>query len=144
VKFKLLGEENEKVEIEVIGRTHPESTDYWDGNWIDAKLKVEIPGYLVEFVANLRTDELRGFLDELKIMYKTLKGKVELDNMDEYIHFECEINNLGHIRWIGKTCYPPGYGAELTFEFQSNQSYLEQIIRELDAILAVFPVIGNP
>ena len=144
MKFYLLGEDNEKVEIEVLSRTHPKSTDFWDGNWIDSNIHVEIPGYTAQFMACLRTDELSYFLDGLNTMHKMLKGKAILENLDEYIHFECEMNNLGHIEWKGKTCYPNGFGAELTFEFKSNQSYLEQIIRDLNRILAVFPVIGKP
>ncbi|WP_429821964.1 WapI family immunity protein [Domibacillus aminovorans] len=42
------------------------------------------------------------------------------------------------------TCYPSGYGAVLRFEFESDQSYLKDLIKELDAILAIFPVIGKP
>jgi hypothetical protein len=33
MKFCLLGEET-KAEIEVLCRSHPNCTDYWDGNWV--------------------------------------------------------------------------------------------------------------
>lgn len=142
VKFYLLGEESEKVEITILSRSHPTSVDFWDGNWVDSNVKIEIPGYSVNFPAHLRTDELSDFLKELKLMAKTLKGKAELNNLDHYIKFECEINSLGHINWKGATCYPSGFGATLNFEFHSDQSYLQKVIKELEAILQVFPVIG--
>lgn len=144
VKLFLFGEETERVEIEILTRTHPTSLDFWDGNWIDSNIKVVIPGYSVHFPAHLRTDELRDFLYELKSMNRTLKGSAVLNNLDHYIHIESEINNLGHINWKGETCYPAGYGARLNFEFQSNQSYLHKIIKELEAILEIYPVIGIP
>lgn len=144
MKFHLLGEENERVEMEVLSRKHPNSSDYWDVNWIVSKINVEIPGYLGQFYVDLRTDELRDFVDELKLMSSSLKGKAILKNLDSTIHFECEMNYSGQIMWSGETCYPAGYGAVLKFEFKSDQSYLKRLIKELDDILSVFPVIGKP
>lgn len=144
MKFHLLGDENEKVEIDVLTRRHPNTTDYWDINWIDSKINVEIPGYLVQFHASLRTDELSEFLQELKLMNRNLKGKAILSNLDRYIHFECKMNPLGKLNWSGKTCFPAGFGSVLTFEFKSDQSYLERLIKELNVILEVYPVIGQP
>ncbi len=54
------------------------------------------------------------------------------------------MNYSGQIMWSGETCYPAGYGAVLKFEFKSDQSYLKRLIKELDDILTVFPVIGKP
>lgn len=144
MKVHLLGEDNEKVVLEVLSRSHPNSVDFWDGNWIDANIHVDIPGYTVRFVANLRTEELQAFVDELKIMDNKLKGKAILYNMEEYIQLEGEINHFGQLKWKGETCFPVGDGAVLNFRFTSDQSYLKGIIKELQAILTVFPVIGKP
>nr|WP_151535025.1 hypothetical protein [Cytobacillus depressus] len=67
-----------------------------------------------------------------------------MKNLDSFIHFECKMNKLGHINWSGETCYPAGSGAVLNFEFVSNQSYLEDLIKELEDINYVYPVIGKP
>lgn len=142
MKFRLLGE-NTKVEIDIISREYPNSTDYWDGNWVNSKVKVEIPGYYVDFNASLRTDDIRDFVYELKLMKTKLSGKAILKNLDGFIHFEGEMNKLGHIRWSGETCYPVGSGAVLNFEFVSDQSYLESLIKELEDISYMFPVIGK-
>ncbi len=144
MKFHLLGEENERVEIDVLSRSHPKSLDYWDVNWIITTIKIELPGYLVQFNADLRTDELKDFLDELNRISSNLRGKAILKNLDNYVHVECEINHKGQLLWSVRTCYPAGYGAVLTFEFKSDQSYLQRLVKELEAILALFPVIGKP
>jgi hypothetical protein len=143
MKFHLLGEKT-KVEIDVLAREYPNSSDYWDGNWVISTVKVEIPGYYVDFNASLRTDDIRDFVNDLKLMNRHLSGKAILKNLDSFIHFEGEMNKLGHIEWSGETCYPGGSGALLTFEFVSNQSYLEGLIKELEDITYVYPVIGKP
>ncbi|WP_339147162.1 MULTISPECIES: hypothetical protein [unclassified Sutcliffiella] len=143
MKFRLLGEKT-KVEIEVLSREHPDSSDYWDGNWVISNVKVEIPGYYVDFNASLRTDDIRDFVNDLKLMHRHLSGKAILKNLDSFIHFEGVMNKLGHIDWSGETCYPAGSGAVLTFEFVSNQSYLENLIKELEDIIKIYSVIGMP
>ncbi|OCA90155.1 WapI family immunity protein [Bacillus sp. FJAT-27986] len=110
MKFHLLGEKA-KVEIDIIAREYPNSFDYWDGNWVISNVKVEIPGYYVDFIASLRTDDIRDFLNDLKLMNKDLSGKAILKNLDSFIYFECEMDKLGHIEWSGETCYPTGSGA---------------------------------
>ena len=59
-------------------------------------------------------------------------------------HIECEMDKLGKIIWTAETCYPAGYGAVLKFEFESDQSFLIGLIKELETILTAFPVIGKP
>ncbi|MCM3359791.1 hypothetical protein [Psychrobacillus sp. MER TA 171] len=141
MKFHLLGEKT-KVEIDVLTREYPNSSSYWDVNWVISNVKVEIPGYYVNFTASLRTDEIRDFVNELKSMNRYLTGKAILKNLDSFIHFEGEMDKLGHIDWSGETCYPAGSGAVLSFEFVSDQSHLINLIKELENIIYVFPVIG--
>ncbi|MFC4322008.1 WapI family immunity protein [Litchfieldia salsa] len=143
MEFNIIGEET-RVVINILNRSHPECTDYWDGNWVKAKIDIQIPGYLAKFDLDLRTDELRDFLIGLRIMNKDLKGKAQLNNLDSYIEIECEVTKIGGIVWSVETCYPAGYGAVLKFEFESDQSYLLNLISELEAILVTFPVIGKP
>ena len=141
MKFHLLGEKT-KVEIDVLTREYPNSSSYWDVNWVISNVKVEIPGYYVNFTASLRTDEIRDFVNEMKSMNRYLTGKAILKNLDSFIHFEGEMDKLGHIDWSGETCYPAGSGAVLSFEFVSDQSHLINLIKELEDIIYVFPVIG--
>ena len=142
MKFHLLGEET-KVEIDVLARKYPNSSDYWDGNWVISNVKVEVPGYYVTFLASLRTDEIRDFVIDLKSMNRHLKGKVILKNLESFIHFEGEMNKVGQIVWSGETCYPVGSGAVLSFEFVSDQSHLYNLIKELENITYEYPVIGE-
>ena len=143
MKFRLLGDDT-IIELDVLYRNYPDSSDYWDVNWITSKINIKIPGYHVNFDANLRTDELKDFVNEIKLMTKHLKGKATLSNMETFIQIEGEMDKLGKIMWIAETCYPAGYGAVLKFEFESDQSFLNILIRELEEILTSYPVIGTP
>lgn len=77
-------------------------------------------------------------------MNDQLKGKAVLVNMDGYIEMECEMNRFGKLFWNVETCYLPGDGAVLAFEFESDQTYLLSLIKQLTTVLTAFPVIGKP
>ncbi|MDN7246213.1 WapI family immunity protein [Planococcus shenhongbingii] len=142
MKFHVLGNET-KLEIDVLRRNYPDSRDYWDANWVASIIHLEIPGYVVHFEADLRTDELKEFVDGLRDMNERLHGTAILKNLDNYIHLTGSMNPLGKISWILETLYPVGTGAQLSCDFESDQSYLRILIDELDAVLEAFPVIGK-
>lgn len=142
MKFHVLGNRT-KLEIDVRQRNYPDSRDYWDANWVASVIHLEIPGYMVHFEADLRTEELRDFVEELRTMNENLGGTAILKNLDSYIYLEGTMDRLGKIAWTIETCYPAGIGTQLTSEFESDQSYLRILIDELDRVLEAFPVIGK-
>ncbi len=133
-----------KVTIDILHRNCPDSDDYWDGNWLNANIKVSLPGYQASFNGDIRTDEVRAFLEGCKKMDQTLSGSVKFSSMEEIIELNGEIDRTGQIEWSGKTTYPVGTGATLTFKFLSDQSFLETLISELELIMSQFPVKGKP
>lgn len=57
-------------------RERPDDDDYWDGNWLVIRARVEAPGSSVELRGPwLRTDEVASFLTEIEAMSKNLRGK---------------------------------------------------------------------
>ncbi|TKD72310.1 hypothetical protein [Pseudalkalibacillus hwajinpoensis] len=143
MKLHLLGDDM-KIVIEVMGRSHPDRTDYWDGNWVFSNVTLQIPGYKADFCADLRTDEFLSFQNQLKDMDEKMKGKALLDSMEGAVKIEGKMNLLGKLMWTCETCHPIGTGAVLQFEFDSDQSYLPKLIKELEGILTSYLVIGKP
>ncbi|MDN7240745.1 hypothetical protein QWY14_03040 [Planococcus sp. N028] len=141
MKFCIVGNDTEMA-IEVFTQSYPESTDYWAGNWLNAKIECEIPGFSVKFDFQLRTDELKDFADQLKVMEQHLSGKAALYNLDGYVEIEGTMNPLGDVEWAVTLCYPAGIGAALTFKFHSDQQALQQLTKQLDKIVSIFPVVG--
>ncbi|WP_435372052.1 WapI family immunity protein [Sporosarcina luteola] len=73
-----------------------------------------------------------------------VKSKGKPYKFEGNLDFEGEIDKLGKIKWNAETCYPAGNGAVLEFKFESDQTYLNMLIKELDDIIIQFPVIGKP
>ena len=63
-ELNILGSET-KIEITILERLYPELVGSWEGDWVKAAIKVEIPGYSADFLADLRAEEFKGFRDFL-------------------------------------------------------------------------------
>lgn len=139
-RVNILGEDA-KIEIEVLERCHPEAIGSWEGDWVKTTITVEIPGYSAFFQADLRTEEFKDFHDQLATMNSKLERTAMLMSIENAIAAKAVLNSQGSIFWEVATRFPVGEGTLLTFEFGSDQSYLTQLIKELDEVLTEFPVL---
>jgi hypothetical protein len=53
----------EQLSIHVTRREFPEASDYWDGNWVYATIRIRAGAFRGEYEALVRTDELASFRD---------------------------------------------------------------------------------
>lgn len=53
MEFQIIGEDT-KVSIDVVGRSHPHCTNYWDINWVKSMIVIDIPGYSANYEANFK------------------------------------------------------------------------------------------
>ena len=139
VKFTVRGE-NANVTISVKWREFPDLHDYHDGNWLISDITIMVPGFKGSFDFCLDAPALAGFLQELNQMKATVSGSASFTPIEPSISLVGEMTNMRQIRWKGIAQYPLGYGSELDFEFESDQSYLPEVISELENVLSLFPV----
>jgi hypothetical protein len=63
--------------------------------------------------------------------------------MEGWVSLDFEGDRLGHIRCSGTVMDDPGIGNRLNFTLDLDQSYLPQLISDLDHLIEVFPPIGR-
>ena len=79
-------------------RERPDDNDYWDGNWLVIRARVQAPGSSVELRGPwLRTSEVASFLTEIEAMSKDLRGKAALAPIEPAIKATLEMGSLGQI-----------------------------------------------
>lgn len=76
-------------------------------------------------------------------MNQEVEGTASLISIEHSIEAKAIMDSLGGIYWEVSTCCPIGTGAVLTFEFRSDQSYRDQLVKELDEVLKEFPVLKH-
>ena len=129
------------IKIDILGRAYPESTDYFDINWLIGNIYMKIPGYIVDFSTCIQTSELRAFYDGMKLMHDSLSGIAKLSTMESGVFIDAKIDKRGNIEFEVETQYPEGTGATLNFKFTSNQSYLYETLVGLRKIISEYQVL---
>ena len=129
------------LRIWIHGRQFPDSTDYWDGNWLRVTAYCMYPHSAVRIQndACVRLDELAGLLAGCERMYSTLSGKAELNCMEPHISVEFSASVNGHIG-VKLSVTPDHINETHEYEDQIDQSYLPAIISSCQAIIARYPI----
>lgn len=124
---------------------NPDASDFWDGNWLSATIDLRVGAFRASYEAQLRNDELRRFREQLGALYERLSGTAKLEPLETWIGIEVVGDGKGHfIARCKAQDYPGITGSTLTFKLEFDQTDVPRMLRELDAMLAAFPVRGAP
>jgi hypothetical protein len=142
----LLGREGgDHVRMELRGRLHPGATDFWDANWLDARVGVRAGAFSGTIRASLRTTDLAQWRDELRRLHESLSGQAALETMEGWISLRLTGDGRGHVAVDGVVEDEPGTGNRLSFALPAlDQTDLPALLDALGAVERAFPTIGDP
>jgi len=132
------------LQIWVHRRQFPDAQDRWDGNWLHVTAQCARAGAIVAASGPiLDAADLQRFRDGLAAIHETLSGEAELSGAEPHIRVRVAVNEgRGELRIrVELTPDPDDQGH--WFEYAVDQSYLPETIRQLDAVLELFPVRGR-
>jgi hypothetical protein len=139
-----VGGEGCRLVLCVSAYERPEAQDFNDANWLTGEVELEAgtsgPFKATHRVA-LRADELKRFRDDLVPVVESMTGTATLSHLEEQVGCTIDLDNgRGTLTaFVGEHV-----GAELTVrDCKTDQSYMAQTLRELDAVLDEFPVRGE-
>jgi hypothetical protein len=93
--------------------------------------------------ATLRTEEFRAFHGELATLYETLMGQAAFSSLEAWLGVTLTVGSSGQVAVAGWVEDEPSIGNRLEFTFALDQSFLPAMLRQLEVILARFPVVGE-
>jgi hypothetical protein len=127
----------------ILGRQFPESSDYWDGNWLLVKAFCESPGAQVWAQGPIiHLSEIQHWLTELKQLNNTIQGEAEMDCMEPELRAKVTLDKLGHGSLVVRIT-PDHLHEDHTFAFEVDQSFVSGVIRNLENILVNYPIKGE-
>jgi hypothetical protein len=130
-----------KLEIKILKRSNSETEDYWDANWLESEIRIDIPGFNTLYGTNLRVDDLQRFYEGLTDLQNSSIKEAEFTTMEEGLYLHCELLPNGNINCKGKANNDTGNS--LDFIFQTDLASLDVFVDELKAILQSYPLVGN-
>jgi hypothetical protein len=98
----LVGSAIEHIRVEVQRRERPLANDYWDGNWVVARVDVRVPPWSGSYEAALRTEEFVRFREALESMHRDLAGVATFEPMEPWLELKLEIDTTGHVSVYGE------------------------------------------
>ncbi len=132
------------VLIRPLARRHPSLFDSADGNWIECEVQIAAGAFRGSFRADLRSEEFEEFREEVETLHTTLEGTAAFSTLEEQLAVTLSGNDRGAVRVSGEAVDSTGTGNRLTFAFEIDRTYLAEIARSLEYVLAAFPVVAAP
>jgi hypothetical protein len=139
--FRIGSPAREHVVVRPAYRERPDEPAYDDDNWVEATVEVAAGAFSGTFVANLRTDELVRFRDELRPLYESLAGRATFDSTEGWLRVDVWGDGKGHFTAACVANDQPGIGNRLAFKLAFDQTELPSMLRELDAVCEAWPVV---
>ena len=137
-------EGGEFLTIAVVGRSHPEASDYWDGNWVLASVEVQAGRFRGSVGGHLRAEEMADFHRQLAQLQESLRGTAEFTTMEDWLSIRATGDGRGHIEFRCMVRDQPGIGNTLEFVLATDQTFTRSTVAELAAVVQAFPVVGSP
>lgn len=130
-----------KLEIKILKRSNSETEDYWDANWLESEIRIDVPGFNALYGTNLRVDDLQRFYEGLTALQNSSVKEAEFTTMEEGLYLHCELALNGNINCKGKANNDTGNS--LDFNLQTDLASLDDFVDELKAVLQSYPLVGN-
>ena len=131
------------LKIWISGRQFENSTDFWDANWLI--VTAQCSSSCSEVVAQgpiIHLSEVEQWISELQKLKKTIHGKAKLNCMEPELDVSIMLDKKGSGS-LAVFITPDHLNEQHDFTFSVDQSYLPSLIRELQTILAKYPIKGS-
>jgi hypothetical protein len=131
--------------VRVSGYEWPQLESGADANWLNGEVELTASTnghFSARRVVSLRSDELLRFRDQIATVVESLDGEAALDHMEQQFGCTARLKRgVGELEAFVRE----ELGAELRVtSVRTDQSYLQLSLQELDAVVATFPVKGDP
>jgi hypothetical protein len=130
-------------QLTVHRRQFPDANDRWDGNWLYVTAQCLQGGALVAASGPiLEAADVQRFRDELTELARTQAGAAELRGSEPHVLVRVSAADGAGDLSVRVELTPDPQSQGHWFAYALDRSYLVQAIRQLDAVLALFPVRG--
>ena len=127
----------------VHGREFPEADDYDDGNWLRVTAHCGASGASVWVQGSiLMVTDVAAFGEQCAAMLRGNSDSAALDPLEPELKVSLRVaDRLGHLR-AHVDITPDHLVQSHRLEFDLDQSYLPEIVRQCEAIVREYPVRG--
>jgi hypothetical protein len=137
------GEQAEYIALTVKGRERPDSTDFWDANWLVCSVEVTAGAYRGCYDSSIHTEELERFYQQVGGLSERLVGEAELATMEGWLMIRLIGDGRGHVEVICRLRDNSASGNTLECRLSVDQTFLPPLLRQLATVMRVYPVVNR-
>ncbi len=126
------------------GRSLPQASDYWDGNWLACTAEVAAGAFRGSLDRLIRNEDIVRFHSGVVELHRRLTGEALFDTLEGWFDLRLIGDGRGHVEARGRLRDDMVEGNVLEFRLEFDQTYLPGLLSQLKAAMEAFPVIGNP
>ncbi len=116
----------------------PEKTCHWGGYDTISTIEIKSSSYSVKGLVCISTGDIYNFFQELKKCYDSLSGTAHLSSYEKNLFVKIDFDGLGHIKITGKFRENYHNQNQLDFQFNTDQTFLSDVIKSLEYIYDKF------
>ncbi len=141
VCVRIGGEQADYIALTVKGRERPDSTDFWDANWLACSVDLAVGVFRGCHDSSIRADELERFYRQVEELDERLIGVAELATMEGWLVVRLIGDGRGHIEVTCRLCDDPASGNTLECRLFLDQTCLPTLLRQLAIVMRTYPVV---
>lgn len=135
-----IGGHGARIELNVQGYERENASILSDANWLSCLLNFEIGPIAGATKLSMETHDLKSFKAQLDQLVRADRTRAELSPIEEVFQCTITMGTLGHALVSGVIKTGDTVKVELSFSFDSDQSFLRQTSIELEAAIEKFAV----
>jgi hypothetical protein len=143
IGFRIGKEDSQYLSVQITSRSYPSSQDYWDGNWVNAVIEIDLGSFRGRYSAYLRAEELKGFHNALSNLYSFHAQEAKFETMEEQLSIRIVGDGLGHFTAECEALDQTGIGNRLRFSLEFDQTDIPSILKGLDGVVEKYPIKGK-
>jgi hypothetical protein len=104
-------------------------------DWLESYVEIKAGAFRGSYKAAFMLYDFRVFRDGLKLIYNDLNGVAKFVSLEKQLEIDIKGDGFGHFVADGIAMEQVGYGNELRFQLNLDQTYIPMLIKQLDGVI---------
>lgn len=125
------------IQLTDICRIFPESYDFWDGNWINANVSIDLEYFKAEYPIEFQLDNLVELHRQMLGIYNFEIKRAQFEMREHGLYIEFTVERNGGITCTVEARYDQ---ACLGFIYHTDFAEIQKLSHRLEKIAELFPL----
>jgi hypothetical protein len=129
------------VTVRVLHYERPGISDPCDANWLRCVLESRLGPFSGGLSVSFETYDFVRFSSAIDELDRNITGSAEFTCSEDHLRLTLVGDKTGHVRVSGEIRAGNGTSTIMCFEFETDQTFITKLSRELRMICQLFPVL---